>query len=547
MKFRKLLRFFLTEVPGPKYLIVSMSLVASLAHGGLIAVVNEVIQTRAENSLQLIHLAYFLLCLTVFLAGSYFAMYKATEVMGHMMHNLRTKLCDKLARSSLRDVEEYGRSEIYSHLTVDIDNLSRTSLTLMKTFQAAIVLLFCTIYIGWLSGFGMLVLLIGFTVSIAAYLFQYKEAANNQKKAREGESQFFQIVGDELNGLQELKLNESKTKSLLNNSQQISDQFRIHYARSELLFFKSFLISQLGLFFVLSIIVFIPGSWLTGGGTIYFQLLAALLFAMSPVEQIVDSIGTISRGLVSLEKLNGLEKRLKEASQDRHLQNETVAKTPPHIALRNISLTYRSLSDDDCFKVGPVNLELKPNEVLFIAGPNGSGKTTLLKLLTGLYWHDEGHIEVDGKILSAGQVTDYRQLFSAVFTDYHLFSELYGIDNPDRQQVSGLLEKFDLAHKTHLENGRFSTINLSSGQRKRLALTAMLLEDRPIIVFDEFAADQDPKFREYFYELLLPDLKRKGKTVLAISHDDRYFGCCDRLIKLDLGGIVSEEIITGGH
>ena len=89
-----------------------------------------------------------------------------------------------------------------------------------------------------------------------------------------------------------------------------------------------------------------------------------------------------------------------------------------------------------------------------------------------------------------------------------------------------------------MTDGVFSTTRLSRGQRKRLALVTAYLEDRPIYLFDEWAADQDPLFRRVFYQRLLPELKRRGKTVVAVTHDDRYFDAADQLIKLEEGKVV---------
>jgi putative pyoverdin transport system ATP-binding/permease protein len=95
-----------------------------------------------------------------------------------------------------------------------------------------------------------------------------------------------------------------------------------------------------------------------------------------------------------------------------------------------------------------------------------------------------------------------------------------------------------LSHKVQVKDGSLSTTELSQGQRKRLALLTAYLDDRPIYLFDEWVADQDPFFREVFYQQILPELKKRDKAVLVISHDDRYFHLCDRLIKLDYGQIV---------
>jgi putative ATP-binding cassette transporter len=97
------------------------------------------------------------------------------------------------------------------------------------------------------------------------------------------------------------------------------------------------------------------------------------------------------------------------------------------------------------------------------------------------------------------------------------------------------LVKLQLNHKLDVKEGVLSTTQLSQGQRKRLALLTAFLEDRSIYLFDEWAADQDPTFKQTFYDSLLPELKARGKTVIVISHDDRYYDVADRLIKLEDG------------
>ena len=190
--------------------------------------------------------------------------------------------------------------------------------------------------------------------------------------------------------------------------------------------------------------------------------------------------------------------------------------------------------------VPPIDLTLSPGELVFIVGGNGSGKSTLAKLITGLYVPDAGEILLDGILVDDRNRELYRQLFSTVFADFYLFERLLGLGLQDLDaQAKTYLEQLQLTHKVTIENGKLSTTALSQGQRKRLALLTAYLEDRPIYLFDEWAADQDPFFREIFYQQLLPELKQRGKAVLVISHDDRYFHLADRLLKLDYGQIVN--------
>jgi len=179
---------------------------------------------------------------------------------------------------------------------------------------------------------------------------------------------------------------------------------------------------------------------------------------------------------------------------------------------------------------------------VFIVGGNGSGKSTLAKLITGLYLPEAGEIYLNGQLIGANNREWYRQHFAVVFSDFYLFDRLLGLDRQDLdQQAQQYLRQLQLDHKVTIRDGQLSTTALSQGQRKRLALLTAYLEDRPIYLFDEWASDQDPVFKEMFYTQFLPQLRSQGKTVLVISHDDHYFDQADRIIKLDYGQIKLEQ------
>jgi putative pyoverdin transport system ATP-binding/permease protein len=154
-------------------------------------------------------------------------------------------------------------------------------------------------------------------------------------------------------------------------------------------------------------------------------------------------------------------------------------------------------------------------------------------LLLGLYEPERGCIELKGVPVDGRNIAHYRQHFSAVFADFHLFDEMLGTDQQDiKDLATRYLDALGLTHKVQVKSGQFTTTKLSTGQRKRLALVSSYLEDRPVYLFDEWAADQDPAFKRVFYRELLPELKSRGKTVIVISHDDAYFDCADRIVTL---------------
>jgi putative ATP-binding cassette transporter len=271
------------------------------------------------------------------------------------------------------------------------------------------------------------------------------------------------------------------------------------------------------------------------------------LFMLLPLDGLLNNVPTLNAARVSLDRI---EKVMSEfgALRTAPAPDENASHAPYRtLTLSNVTHSYFHERDERMFRVGPVNLTFRPGELVFIVGGNGSGKTTLAKVLTGLYEPEDGTIELDGKPVDFAERAAYRQRFTAVFNDFHLFDALLGIVDPNdasRAQAdaraNALVAKLALDHKVQVVNGAFSTRALSTGQRKRLALVVAYLEDRPFYLFDEWAADQDPQFKAVFYEQLLPELRSRGKTVLVISHDDRYFHLADRVLKLENGSIVSE-------
>jgi putative ATP-binding cassette transporter len=202
------------------------------------------------------------------------------------------------------------------------------------------------------------------------------------------------------------------------------------------------------------------------------------------------------------------------------------------IEMRDLHFAYPPSKKEAGFAVGPIDVTIRRGEILFITGANGFGKSTILKMIAGLFPITAGTILVDGEPVT--DMARYRSMFAGVFTDYHLFRKLYGVTASD-EEAKAVLSKLEVQAKVDVRHGTFSTVQLSSGQRKRLALAVALLEQRPILVLDEWAAEQDPFFRKTFYEEVLPWIRERGQTVVAVTHDDRYFGAADRTLMVEDG------------
>jgi putative ATP-binding cassette transporter len=276
-----------------------------------------------------------------------------------------------------------------------------------------------------------------------------------------------------------------------------------------------------------------------------------LLYMMLPLEAMLGAIPGMGRAQVALERIHQGSKELLGcvplAAPEPLRGPVEVARGFQSLRFQRATWSYRDRRDAG-FTLGPLDFELRAGEVVFLVGSNGGGKSTLVKLLVGLYAPHDGEVFLNGERVASTMDDRYRELFSAVFSDFFLFDRLLGIecrgpagDNDLDVRASHLLERLCLSHLVRVAEGKLSTTELSTGQRKRLALMVARLEDRAIYVFDEWAADQDPQYKELFYRHILPELKAAGKAVLVITHDDRYFELADRRIELSFGTLVERR------
>lgn len=264
---------------------------------------------------------------------------------------------------------------------------------------------------------------------------------------------------------------------------------------------------------------------------------------------IVQTIPILQAADVASDNIERLEAKLRAIVGETQVEPLEPRSRFDKIEMRDVVFSYMDKSSEAVFRVGPLNFTLHSGDIVFISGGNGSGKSTFLKLLAGLYEPDSGELLLDGVRVDDTNRDAYRALIAAIFVDYHLFQRLYGIADPGPGEINRLLTQFRLTDKTRLTGGEFSTLDLSGGQRKRLALIVSLLEKRPILLLDEWTADQDPDFRRKFYDELLPDLKQAGETVVVITHDDRYLAELDlpaRKLRMDEGRFVGQDSVASG-
>jgi putative ATP-binding cassette transporter len=300
-----------------------------------------------------------------------------------------------------------------------------------------------------------------------------------------------------------------------------------------------FTMTQVMFYMLIATMVFVVPVFSETFASTVVKTSTAVLFMFGAISGIVSSVPILAQANAAAGTIRDIEAALEQASRPALPAREPI-RAFREIAFRDVIFQHHDAHDNATFAVGPVNLVLHAGETVFVTGGNGSGKTTLIRLLTGLYRPTTGTIEIDGRAVDEQNLAAYRDMFAAVFSDFYLFRRLFGLMDATQERIDALLHRLEIEDKTRVNDGVFETLDLSGGQRKRVALLVAILEDKPIVVLDEWAADQDPIFRKKFYEELLPELKRQGKTIIAITHDDHYFHVADRQLKMEYGRLVAD-------
>lgn len=525
--------------------IVGMAVVAGLSNVLVLALINSAANLGNDQEGQRARLALmFVIVIATFTISQRYLMCEAAKEVEGIIHRIRIRLIETVRHSELSDIERIGRTRIFNGISKEIQTLAQASNAVALAFQMGLLVIFTTIYLMSLSMTAFL-LAVGFmAVAVTLYLGRMKRMTVAIQAATSAEYGLHALLTGMLDGFKEIKLNNGRSQALAQDVVDASLHAADERIRAETEFARNFIFAQNVFFLLLGTMVFIVP--VLSDGTAYSDTLlkttTAVLFVIGPISGVIGTVPVLANADNSAANIMELERLLAESAAPASVREGPA--DPPRasfreIEFRNVVFRFEDSKTQYPFQVGPINLTLRAGEVVFITGGNGSGKSTFLRLLTSLYLPHTGTILVDGQPVTPSNVESYRALFSAVFSDYHLFKRLYGIE--PTAESSELLQMFEIEDKTDIQDNEFATIDLSAGQRKRLALIVALLERRPICVLDEWAADQDPIFRRKFYNELVQMLQARGITVIAVSHDDRYYDRAERRLHMEEGKVLDGQ------
>jgi putative ATP-binding cassette transporter len=543
--FSKVISFLVRFTHGMRYaksfvaLVILMGLISGLSSAALIAVINSALGHRDLIQSQFIA-AFAGLCALAALSRFF-----SSALLAYLNTRAGLKICTNLSgqilSAPLRRLEQIGPHRLLAALTGDINTISNILPALPGVIMNAALVTGSLIYLGWLSPLllGGLIILMG--VGICVYQILTGRARGLMHALRyKGDilvSYFRAIV----EGTKELKLHSNRGEALLSKFllPTATDMANLNY-RGAVINSAAMSWGTLVSFIPIGLLFLVAPRFSTFAGGVLSGYVLTILYMTGPLQAVMAAIPSISFAGVSVDKLYSLNlfAEARPTAPGARPAGGGIEKGWTELSLSKVSHSYYSEEKECDFKLGPVDMVFHPGEIVFLTGGNGSGKTTLAKIISGLYTPDGGEIKIDGETISDESRDRYRQNFTMIFSDFFLFEGLLGLESPDLdEQAQRYLRELRLDNKVHVKDGQLSTTKLSQGQRKRLALLQAYLEDKPIYIFDEWASDQDPLFREIFYSQILPGLSARGKLVIVISHDDRYYNAGDRLIKLDYGKV----------
>ncbi len=523
-------------------LTVPMSILLGIASMSVIAIISDAIGNQLENmkyGAEYFFIAIFVLFI-VGLSNDFLFVKMAVNVS----YDIQVKMIRRVMATPLPQLERIGLPKVIATLTADLETAEKFFHVLPALIINVVIVMFGIAYMAYLS-IELLGIVLGFLAlgffTIFCLLWHTKKDRVAIRETTDLMMSHFQRV---VSGAKELALNDFRkyffTRKIFSTSNVIRN-------RSRRIF--NFLVvveqwAQLLLFAMLGVIIFLTGDYLSLSMEVIAGYVITLLFLLEPIETIINSSDELVDARVAFDKIDSLQLTEVEG-WDQIKRPETSDKlnsSEIKLTLESVEYSYRQGTDDktEILHIGPISSTFNPGEITLIIGGNGSGKSTLLKILCGLYPLDSGHIYLNDKMVAPDELEAFRNNFSIITADFCLFEEIIDANGNfcDDHIIHALLEKLKLSDVVTVKDGMLSRLDLSHGQRKRLALLQLYCENKQLVLLDEWAADQDPLFKEIFYNEILPTLKREGKTIIVVSHDDRYFDCADKVLKIEQGKLV---------
>jgi putative ATP-binding cassette transporter len=532
----RLIKVTLEKIPENIRLFSWMNLANALALTMILLLVNLAsTQAESDDLLDLRIILLYIIFVALFTLSHRYILFTASKDAERLIYKIRRELFEKIRKADLISVEKIGMPRIQSILNGDTLIFSQIIPVLAIGLSQAIQLIFLGLYLAWLSPWAFFLAVLILALISIERVKRTTHLRNKLKDVALTQTSVFDGLTDLINGSKEIRMDSKLATELMNSVIYDSNLYRIKNSDIKKNWGSNYAIIEAFFYCLAGIVVFIFPLFITNFHEIIFPVTIAILFISGPVSTITFITPMLAHSELALLNIESLETELEKSTTEKQDEPSQQFEHLSSIGLDQAKTTYKDQNGDDAFDVGPITCNFEAGSITFISGANGSGKSTLVRMLLGFMPLDSGVITVNGSPLQASDLQKYRNSISVIFSDFHLSKELYGLKNSDYGLADLWIDRLGLKDKVSIRDGKFSTIKLSSGQRKRLALIAAYLENKEVIILDEWAADQDPHFRKIFYEVLLPELRSLNKIVIAITHDERWYQYSDSVLVMREG------------
>jgi putative ATP-binding cassette transporter len=536
-----LLRFLLRNSRRLMLLMIAAGALSGLFSVGIIALITHALY-NAQRAPLYVALGFVLLVAGKIATGVLAQLLLVRFSQGTILDLVLT-LSARILQAPLRMIERRGSARILSTLTDDVSSVTWAIECLPRLATNGAVVFGCGLYLAWLSWQMFLWALAVTVVGAGIYRLLHRRAFRVIEASRNTRSRLFDHFRTLTGGAKELMMSRARRDEFLDGElAQAADEFRRHNLAASKLYALADAWVQCLLYVLIGFLLFAYPAFSSTSVETLTGYVFAILYMLSPLWTIIGTLPAVARGQVALDKIEELGVVLDPGLPAPEQEESRAGSGGLAIRLDQVVFAYEDGMDGRAFAVGPLDFELRAGELVFVVGGNGSGKSTFVKVLAGLYPPQRGELRLGETPVTAANRQWYREHFCVLFSDFHLFQKLLGLSGPEIEAAAQRhLELLRIANKVRVRDRAFTSVDLSQGQRKRLALVSAYLEDRPVYIFDEWAADQDPEYKDIFYSRLLPELRSRGKAVVVVTHDDRYFHLGDRVIKLDEGRLVQPD------
>lgn len=531
----ELLKFLTNSNPRQLRNLALLSGLVGIVNTLLIAVINTAAAHVANGKSVTLEFFGYAALFVIFLICSKRVNERSIKKTNDLIYRFKIRIMHDVFRSNLLKIDQLGRDYILEVLIRDTQLVSQTVGSLLSVFQSLLTVFFLLLYLGTVSVASALILTGATLIVLVVGIVELTKLVDALQVLSVREAQVNGLYGSFLSGFKEVKMNSPRALGLTRDMIDESKSVTIEKTEFIQRITRFFLYLQMMMFLVVGLIIFVVPVFSNEFATHVLSVTTTALFLASSVSSAITLVPNLSVANVAARNLRDLSDKLSIVDADRTSAGLTEFAEVNTLTLDEVTYVHGGEGAARSFALGPISYQFEAGKVYFIRGNNGSGKTTLIRVLLGLYQSQSGRVLVNGQPIAEPSNAAYRDLFAVVFSDFYLFKKLYGITVTDETELNELLDLFQIQHKVSIDDGVFSDLNLSTGQRKRLALLVAMLESKKIIVLDEWAADQDPEFRKEFYEQIIPKLRERGKMVIAITHDDHYYQLADHVIHMENG------------